>query len=440
MTPPEQAFLTAIEAFPKFGSGVCLERIDASLQRLDLLDYIHNCRKVVVTGTNGKGSTAKLINQIAGGFGYTAGLFTSPHFLAFNDRFQVAGENVAYSELEQARQVVMATVAEISATLDEEFGLFELLFLVALSTFQRQQCDFLVFEAGIGGRYDPVRTLNARHTVLTSVDLEHCDVLGNSTELIALDKLDACYHGGTVVLGNLPSSLKRKLTAYGSRRQITCIDNHIIATATAASCEIPSRHPKLLLPSGEAVAFTTEMVDFFAQENAKTALALSETLFQQYPSAQRAQVYTRALGDYRNPGRLSYLSRSPAIIVDSAHTDAAFAMLFRALRQELGERKPICLVGLSADKNPTQLVPLLCDFAAACVVSSATVRGAEPTALHAALVANSLPSTAVAEVPAALQLALDQAQRRQTSVLVCGSVFFAAEVTKAFHESKGQSA
>ena len=96
----------------------------------------------------------------------------------------------------------------------EKFGAFEALFALACLHFQESECDFAVFEAGIGGRYDPVRLVGARETCVTSVDYEHVELLGNSLELIVSDKSDACAAGGTIVYGENCRGLRPHLVEY----------------------------------------------------------------------------------------------------------------------------------------------------------------------------------------------------------------------------------
>src|SRR5258705_5273302 len=96
----------------------------------------------------------------------------------------------------------------------DKFGGFEEPFALACLLFQESQCDFAVFEAGIGGRYDPVRLVGAHETCVTSVDYEHVELLGNSLELIVSDKSDACVAGGTIVYGEHCRNLRPHLVQY----------------------------------------------------------------------------------------------------------------------------------------------------------------------------------------------------------------------------------
>jgi dihydrofolate synthase/folylpolyglutamate synthase len=155
----------------------------------------------VVTGSNGKGSTAAFCAGIGRAYGLRTGLFTSPHLYRFNERFQVDGAEIGDDDLARLKLRIETAIAEISRRRGEQFGAFEALFALACLYFQESECDFAVFEAGIGGRYDPVRLVGARVTCVTSVDYEHVELLGNSLELIASDKSDACASGGTIVYG-----------------------------------------------------------------------------------------------------------------------------------------------------------------------------------------------------------------------------------------------
>ncbi len=128
--------------------------------------------------------------------GLRTGLFTSPHLYRVNERFQVDGAAIGDDEMARLVARVEAGIAEVSARLNQRFGAFEAMFALACLYFQESRCDFAVFEAGIGGRYDPVRLVGARFTCVTSVDYEHVELLGHTLELIVSDKSDACAAGG----------------------------------------------------------------------------------------------------------------------------------------------------------------------------------------------------------------------------------------------------
>ncbi len=186
---------------PKYGDGVCLARLAELLGALDI-DRIRLQRNaVVVTGSNGKGSTAAFCADIGRATGLRTGLFTSPHLYRFNERFMVDGQPIDDDALARLISRVESAIAEISCRRGEKFGAFEAMFALACLYFQERQCDFAVLEAGIGGRFDPVRLVGALITCVTSVDYEHVELLGHSLQLIVSDKSDACASGGVIVYG-----------------------------------------------------------------------------------------------------------------------------------------------------------------------------------------------------------------------------------------------
>ena len=176
---------------------------------------------VVVTGSNGKGSTAAFCAGIGRAYGLRTGLFTSPHLYRFNERVQVDGVPIGDADLARLRQRIEAAIAQVSARRGEQFGAFEALFALACLHFQEAACDFAVFEAGIGGRYDVTRLIGALVTCVTSVDYEHVELLGPSLQLIASDKSDACAAGGTIVYGENCRSLRPHLIEYNRHRDVT---------------------------------------------------------------------------------------------------------------------------------------------------------------------------------------------------------------------------
>ena len=208
---------------PKYGDGICLARL------AELLDIIGVDRarlqrvSVVIAGSNGKGSTAAFCAAIGRAYGLRTGLFTSPHLYRFNERFQVDGVSIGDDDLSRLVSQIETAIAGISLRRRETIGAFEAMFALACLYFGERECGFAVFEAGIGGRYDPVRLVGALTTSVTSVDYEHVELLGHSLELIASDKSDACAAGGTIVYGENCRSLKAHLLEYNRHRGITSL-------------------------------------------------------------------------------------------------------------------------------------------------------------------------------------------------------------------------
>src|SRR6202051_4652639 len=132
-----------------------------------------------------------------------------------------------------------AAIADIAKRRGEQFGAFEAMFALACLYFQESECEFAVFEAGIGGRYDPVRLAGVPVTCVTSVDYEHVELLGDSLELIVSDKSDACASGGSIIYGENCRELRPHILEYNRNRNVESLfvrDDVRISgeTATAA--------------------------------------------------------------------------------------------------------------------------------------------------------------------------------------------------------------
>src|SRR3981189_2075820 len=138
---------------PKYREGVCLARIAELLDLLAIDRARLQRNSIVVTGSNGKGSTAAFCASIARAYGLRTGLFTSPHLLRFNERFQVDGALVGDDDLAHLKSRIEAAIAEISQRRGEKFGAFEALFALACLYFQESECEFTVFDAGSGARH-----------------------------------------------------------------------------------------------------------------------------------------------------------------------------------------------------------------------------------------------------------------------------------------------
>src|SRR5580698_1469534 len=208
---------------PKYGKGVCLARMAALLEVLAIDRARLQEGSVAITGSNGKGSTAAFCASIAQSYGLRTGLFTSPHLFRFSERFQIDGVPIAGSAISEFAGRVTTAIDTISRQCGELFGAFEAMFALACLYFQESDCEFMVFEAGIGGRYDPVRLLGSHVTTVTSVDYEHVELLGHSLELIVSDKSDACESTGVITYGENCRPLRPHILEYNRHREITTL-------------------------------------------------------------------------------------------------------------------------------------------------------------------------------------------------------------------------
>jgi dihydrofolate synthase / folylpolyglutamate synthase len=418
---------------PKYGDGICLARLAELLDALSV-DRVRLSRiSVVVTGSNGKGSTAAFCAGIGKAYGLRTGLFTSPHLLRFNERFQIDGTEIGDDDLARLVSRIEAAIAALPAQGNQQFGAFEALFALACLHFQERACDFAVFEAGIGGRYDPVRLVGALFTAVTSVDYEHVELLGRSLELIVSDKSDACAAGGSIVYGENCASLRPYLLEYNYHREVAAlfVRDHVGI-------------------DGESIAATGQRFDFqfgdynfpmleisllgaFQLNNAAIAVALFLLWLRherpgETPKAIEAAVRS-GLRATRWPGRLEVIQQEPLTVIDVGHTPDAIRQSLAGLKAIYGAEGWILVVGVSFDKNADAIVSALAPSFDTILCTAAHHKGADAESIAAA--ARKANPAADVRIAATIEDAVSASQAlavsRNQRIYVAGGLFVSIE-------------
>ena len=418
---------------PKYGDGICLARMAGLLEALGIGRARLQRISVVVTGSNGKGSTAAMCASIGRAFGLRTGLFTSPHLFRFNERIQLDGIEIDHEALARLKQRVEAAIATVSKGMGEQFGAFEALFALACLHFQDSQCDFVVFEAGIGGRYDPVRLVGAHETCVTSVDYEHVELLGSSLELIASDKSDACVAGGTIVYGENCRELRSHLVEYNRGRGCTPLfirdDIRIDNEVTAAS----GQHFDFQFGHHDFRRLDVSLPGAFQFNNAAIAVTLFLLWLQRErprKAPDRIEAAIRAgLRDARWPGRLEAISQDPLTVIDVGHTPDGIRRSLASLLAIHGAGGWILVTGASQDKKADEIIGALAPSFDTIICTAAHHKGADAAGIAAA-VRRGNPEADIhvaTTIEDAVRLSQELAAMLNRRVYVAGGLFLAIE-------------
>ena len=185
--------------YPKFGDGPGLARCAGVAAELGVDLRAFGESGAVIVGSNGKGSTAAMCASLLRQAGGGVGLFTSPHLFALNERFRIGDEDISDAELRRHWKRVAGAIDACGVA--SAIGGFEFLFLIAADWFAARNCAHTIWEAGIGGRLDPVKLVEAKHVALTALDFEHTSLLGETLEAIAIEKVMAAPRGGRLFVG-----------------------------------------------------------------------------------------------------------------------------------------------------------------------------------------------------------------------------------------------
>jgi dihydrofolate synthase / folylpolyglutamate synthase len=418
---------------PKYGEGICLVRMAALLDALAVdRDQLQE-RSIAVTGSNGKGSTAAFCASIGGACGLRTGLFTSPHLFRINERFQINNTPIDDATLGELAGRVMAAIEAVSTQRGERFGAFEAMFALACLHFQESDCALMVFEAGIGGRYDPARLLGSRVTAVTSVDYEHVELLGNSLQLIVSDKSDACASGGTIVYGENCRGLRAHIVEYNRNRNVESLfvrdevgigSESLAATGQSFDFTFRDHHFRsvdVALPGG------------FQLNNASIAAALFVCWLERTrPGEAVAGIETAVrtgLREARWPGRLETIAAHPLTVIDVGHTPDGIRQSLAALQKIYGGSDWILVAGVSFDKKADEIAGALAPQFDTIICTSAHHKGGDPAALAAAMRRANLDARV--EIAATIEQAFSSSRTLATSlsrrIYVAGGLFTAIE-------------
>ena len=349
----------------RFGMRPGLEVMQALLGELG--DPQRSFPAVHVTGSKGKGSVAAMTQAILSAHGLRVGLFTSPHLSRYAERIRLDGRTIPPTAVTRgvARVEAAASALTESGRIDREQTFFEITTALALDWFARQEVDAAVVEVGIGGRLDATNVLDARVGVLTTIELEHTDVLGDTLTAIAEEKSGILHPGMRAVVGMLPEEAQAVVTRTTDRLGLSVWRlGHEVAVGDRALApdgqSFSVRVPGLALPR-----VRIPLLGAFQTGNAGLAVAASVRFLEATGRRPRPAAVVHGLAGVRWPGRLERVAQRPELYFDVAHTPESA----RAVVESLGEIAPLsdpeasaivfgCLRGKRIDRILDALSPL----------------------------------------------------------------------------------
>lgn len=370
---------------------------------------------VLIAGTNGKGTTARTLEQLLLAQGYTVGVYSSPHLLHFNERLRLNGQDVADHAWLEAFSLVETLRQDTALTY------FEFTTLVAFAILRAANPDYCLIEVGLGGRLDATNIIDPTISVITTIDLDHQDWLGSDRYTIGREKAGVFRAGKVAISGeqNPPASLAEVAANVGATLlQLNQQFSYSSDNATWQWQGVSHHYAELPLP-------------LVPVQNVATSLAVLEQLNQLPDTA----LLTQCLQTLSLPGRMQQLQQEPTIMVDVAHNPQSAAYLAAQL-QRLKPRygKIVALVGMLKDKDIRQaLLPLTAAIDEWHLVSLPGTRGASCGLLAQALAAVTptlnISSAQYDTLQQAYPLIVNQLQKNDLLVVFGSFVTVAAVLT-----------
>jgi dihydrofolate synthase / folylpolyglutamate synthase len=371
-----------------------------------------------VAGTNGKGSTAAMLAAMLAAGGRRVGLFTSPHLVSFRERIVIAGEPIDEA-------TVVAGVAEIRA-LGPAFDLtsFEVMTLLAWTTFAAARVEAVVLEVGLGGRLDATNIVTPDVTIVTNVGLDHEEYLGHDLASIAAEKAGIMKPGVPVVSGVSGSSadvVAARAAELASPLEVLDRDFTLA----------PDAHGALAYRSRGGVIAPLMLALSGAHQRRNAALAIRALELAPALTPPPAAIVA-GLAAVRWPGRLQVVWREPLVLLDGAHNAAGIEVLVAEVRALAAGRRVRVLFGVMRDKGWQTMLRALGDVASEIVLTRPRQpRAADPSELAATLSG----AVRVREDPVDAYRELVAASAPDDVVVVTGSLFLIGDVLPAIDPS-----
>lgn len=378
-----------------------LDRGSEVLSRLKLSRPKH--KVITVAGTNGKGSTCAMLTQYLSAQKYSVGTYTSPHFIAFNERIALNNSPCEDELICQAFEVVEAARGGIPLTY------FEFSTLAALWVFDHSELDYWVLEVGLGGRLDSVNMIDTDVAVITSISLDHTDWLGNDLEVIAQEKAGIARKDKLLISGvvNPPASIAKTALAVGANLKQKGEDFHFLTSESSWTWRTSElQYTDLPIPS-------------LPLQNAATVIAVLTFMGMEPAQDDLVSLFKTA----ELTGRFQKVSSAPDVFIDVAHNPEAAIEL--AQKVEQFSKPPIAVCGMLKDKDIASVVKHLSgSFSSWFCCDLAGPRGSKGKELTDQVIASSGSELHVkhfSSVAEAFDSAISVAKLEERSVIVFGS-------------------
>lgn len=401
-------------------------------RELELLDRIGNPHRgmkyIHVAGTNGKGSTAAMLQSILTHAGYKTGLYTSPYIMRFNERIQVDGEQISDGDICALTEYIRPH-AEAMANHPSEF---EIVTAIGFEYFKRQKCDIVVLEVGMGGEWDATNVIEDNEAaVIVNIGLDHTEVLGDTLEKIAKTKSGVVKRGCPCVIYR-----QEKVVEDVFRQVCREMDAPFFPADFDSLKPVSAGLSGQRFDWGDMRDLRLPLLGAHQLKNAANVLTTVQVLKSRGWNIPEAAV-REGLAAVTWPGRFQLMAEKPLFIIDGGHNPQCLEALEDAIRTYLPGRPIVFLNGVMADKDYGDMFNRLKPFARAFV----TVTPANPRALSAQALSDYIrqnldaPATPCDTVAEGVRTAVDLAGPDGV-VCACGSLYMLGEVIEEIERLK----
>jgi len=416
-------------------------RLDADTLKLDRMRELMTLlgdphaplRFVHVAGTKGKGSTCEMAAACLEACGYTVGLYTSPHLLDIRERIRINRKPIKPDDFVRLAQHVAAVANDLPESSGEP-TFFELVTAMALVHFADEAVDVAVMEVGLGGRLDSTTVITPQVSAITSISLDHTQILGSTVEKIAREKAGIFKPGIPAIAvrqdERILEVLRQVALQVGAPFQVVGKDIDASVRFEATSNIGPHHRVSLVSPRNEFEHLQSPLKGEHMAWNCALALAIVDKLSERGLKTPAAKV-TKGLGTVQMVGRLELIQGSPRIVLDGAHNADSMKCLMKAIATHIPAENMVVVFGCAADKDIDGMLKEVAAAADKVIFTRipASARAADPDDLARRLNESGKMAQVAETVAEALALAR-KAVARDDLVCVTGSLYLVAEAKK----------
>jgi dihydrofolate synthase / folylpolyglutamate synthase len=389
-------------------------RMVPDLDRItDLLDLLGSPQRgypsIHVTGTNGKTTTARMIDALLQAFGIRTGRYTSPHLESVTERIALDGVPLDPDRFAEVYDEVSTYAEIVDGRHPDRVTYFELLTAMAFAAFADAPVDVAVVEVGLGGRWDATNVVHAPVAVVTPIGLDHVGILGDTITAIAGEKAGIIHAGATVVTATQPQAAVTELRGRADEVGATLWSEGVEFGVRQRTLAVGGQLLDLEGVGGTYDGILLPLHGAHQAGNAATALAAVEAFFGAGPRGRLdLDAVREGFASVTSPGRLEVVRRSPTVLLDGAHNPAGAAALAAALEDEFDFDRLVAVVAVLDDKDVAGLLGELEPVVSSVVVTANTSPRALPVDVLAAVAADVFGDDRVVPAPR-LDDAIEQA-------------------------------
>ena len=416
----------------KYGIKLGLENINYLLY---LLGEPHKKLKIIhVAGTNGKGSTCSSISSILQSDGYKVGLYTSPHLVDFTERIKINHKPINRKKVSELLERIKPYIEKVANT--PSYGhptFFEVITSMAFLYFFEEQVDYLVLEVGLGGRLDATNVCEPLISVITHIDYDHMDKLGNSLEEIAREK------GGIIKPEGIVISSNQYEEAYNEIKKIADEKNsHIYSVGREIIYKIVKSDIKGVIFNlkgiyNEYKNLHTPLLGRHQADNSAAAITAIEALKIRGVNITEKAIRV-GLEKVKWTGRLEIIQTNPTLVLDGAHNPNGIKVVRDALKEIFSYRRLILVLAIFADKDYKKMIQIIVPNADLIIATKTKNPRATPPRIIAKEAAQYIDQNKISvteNIPQAINCALSNS-KEDDLICITGSLYTVGEAKKYF--------